>query len=251
MTATSIANEHPLAGRVALLTGASGILGQHLAKSLVAAGASLVACHWQTPIDADLCFEALLPGQRVISVQTDLRRFEEIDRAFETAVRLGGCDLLVNSASLLNRDPFEETSHEVMESLVALNFTAPMACCQAAIAQMHAKESRGDIVNLLDVGGGLIPWKKGAVYCATRAGLAMLTRCLSLELAPHIRVNALVPGILDLPPAPPAVALENIPMGRPGMVTEIVAALLFLLTGPASMTGEILAVDGGRSAASS
>ncbi|MDR0965778.1 MAG: SDR family oxidoreductase [Myxococcales bacterium] len=240
----------PLAGRVALLTGASGALGRHLAETIVKAGASIVACHWRSPLDTQSWSKALLHGQRVIGVQADLSRSDGVDRAFDEALQLGGCDLLINSASILNRDPFEKTSRQAMDALVAINLISPMACCQAALAQMRAKEGQGrcDIVNLLDVGGAFIPWKRGAAYCATRAALAMLTRCLALECAPHIRVNAIAPGILDLPPAPPMAALENIPMGRPGTVAELEAALLFLLTGPASMTGQILAVDGGRSA---
>ncbi len=257
MKVADIPESKPLQGRLAVLTGATGALGRCLAQALIEAGASLVACHRRDLSgDAAGWLDALRqcavqPGQRLARVQADLCRAEGIDRAFEVAARLGGCDILVNSASALLRRRFEETDRAELEALVALNVTAPMACCQAAIAQMRGK-ARGDIVNIIDVGGGCLPWRRGAAYCATRAAIAMLTRCLALELGPHIRVNALAPGLIDLSREVQAhscdAALCNIPMGRPATSAEVVAGFLFLLTGPAAMSGQILAVDGGRSA---
>ncbi len=243
----------PLAGRLAVLTGATGALGRHLALSLVEDGASLIACHHR-----DLSQEAARTldeararavgaDQRVLSVQADLCQAEGIARVFDAAARLGGCDLFVHSASMLLRQRFEQTSAQEMASLVALNVMAPMACARAAVEQMRGK-GQGDIIQVIDVGGGLIPWRKGAVYCASRAAIAMLTRCLALELGPDIRVNALAPGLIDLPGAVPAEALGQVPMGRPASVAEVIAAFRFLVAGPRSMSGEILAVDGGRGA---
>ena len=255
MSNSTFSENRPLAGRVALLTGATGALGSHLALALVEAGASLVACHHRGRTEVASRLAALerragLPSQRVLSVQADLRRPAELARAFALAEGLGGCDLLVNSASRLSRERLEETPREALSALVELNLAVPIACCQAAVAQMRGR-GRGDIVNLVDVGGGLIPWQRGAAYCATRAGLAMLTRCLALELAPVIRVNALAPGLTELSPEAQVAdgpALKSVPLGRPATVAEVVAAFLFLITGPASMTGQVLAVDGGRSA---
>lgn len=252
------AESKPIKGRLAVLTGATGALGRHLANAIVEDGASLVACHHRDlSSEHEAWFAALQSGaartgQRVELVKADLRSAEGIARAFAVAARLGGCDLLVNSASALLRQRFEETSFEEMADLVALNVTSPMACCRVAIAQMRGR-SRGDIVNVIDVGGGFIAWKRGAAYCATRAAIAMLTRCLGLELAPAIRVNALAPGLVDLPGEAPITgtsgeALRNIPMERPATAEEVVAAFRFLVTGPTAMSGQILAVDGGRSA---
>ena len=247
------AARYPLAGRLAVLTGATGALGHHLAMSLVEDGASLVACHHRDlsqeaarALD-EVRARAVGARQRVIVVQADLCQAKGRSRVFDAAARLGGCDLLVNSASILSRQRFEETSAEEMASLMALNVTAPMACSRVAVEQMRGKGG-GDIVHVLDVGGGLIPWKKGAAYCASRAAIAMLTRCLALELMPDIRVNALAPGLIDLPDAVPPGALDRVPMGRPAKVAEVIAAFRFLVSGPRSMSGEILAVDGGRGA---
>lgn len=257
MNAADASPSKPLNGRLAVLTGATGALGRHLAAAIVEDGASLVACHHRDLSSGAeawlnaLCHRAALTGQRVEIVQADLCRAEGIAHAFAVAARLGGCDLLVNSASVLLRQRFEEANFEQMADLVALNVTSPMACCQTAIAQMRGR-SRGDIVNIIDV-GGLIAWKRGAAYCATRAAIAMLTRCLSLEFAPMIRVNALAPGLIDLPGEEALDkafdrALRNIPMARPAKVAEVVAAFRFLIAGPSAMSGQILAVDGGRSA---
>ncbi len=111
----------------------------------------------------------------------------------------------------------------------------------------------GDIVNVLDIGGALNAWRHYSAYAMTKAALASLTKCLALELAPAIRVNAVAPGTVLPPTQLPAEELEQlkarIPQGRFGSPEDVAATVGFLVTGPRFVTGQIVAVDGGRSLA--
>lgn len=242
------------AGETAVVTGATGALGVHLAESLIRAGANLVAVH-RRPAAASaerlshLASCAETRGVRFEAVQADLADLTSIPPVFEASARMNGCTILVNAASIFIRGPILELSDERLHELTMTNLAAPGACCREAIRQMRTR-GRGTIVNIIDVGGGVIPWKNGAAYCASRAGLAMLTQCLALELAPMIRVNALAVGLTELSPEagqPDAPALTNIPAGRAGKTREIVHAFMGLIDPAAALTGQILAADGGRS----
>ena len=218
------------------------------------AGADLVAVHRRPAEEiagplARLASCAARCSVRFESVQADLTHLTSIPRIFEASARIGGCNLLVNAASIFVRGTLSELSDDRLQELVMTNLAAPTACCRAAIPQMRASGG-GAIVNILDVGGGAVPWKRGAAYCATRAGMAMLTRCLSLELAPSIRVNALAIGLTELSPESAdaqSPAMQAIPAGRPGKIDEITHAFMGLIDPELTMTGQILAVDGGRS----
>jgi pteridine reductase len=111
----------------------------------------------------------------------------------------------------------------------------------------------GDIVNVLDIGGTSLAWKGYAHYCSAKAGLAMLTRVLASELAPGIRVNGVAPGAILFPESEDAQtraqALARVPMGRPGAAEDVARTVRYLVGGPRYVTGQIIAVDGGRSAA--
>ncbi len=245
--------QRTLEGRVAVVTGAGVRLGRALAEALCEAGADLVVHHHASAAGAaEVVAHAREQGRRAVAVQADLTLADERERLFAAAERFGGCDLLVNSAAVFERRPIEAIDEAAWQRMLELNLTAPFFCCRAAAAAMRRK-GRGDIVNLVDVGGGLIPWRNHAHYCAAKAGLAMLTRCLALELAPVIRVNAVAPGpVLPAEGAELAEterALARVPLGRAGSPADVVAAVLFLLQGSDYVTGQILAVDGGRSIA--
>jgi pteridine reductase len=132
--------------------------------------------------------------------------------------------------------------------MIDLNLTAPFSCCRAAVGTMRTRPG-ACIVNILDVGGSLVPWRNHAHYCAAKAGLAMLTRCLALELAPQIRVNGVAPGTALFPESyaeeEKERAVRRIPLGRVGTPQDVVEAVIYLATAP-FVTGQILAVDGGR-----
>ena len=136
--------------------------------------------------------------------------------------------------------------------MLDVNLIGPFLCAQEAARRMRAG-SRGDIVNVVDIGGTSLAWKGYAHYCAAKAGLAMLTRVLAAELAPVIRVNGVAPGAVMFPetedPATRARVLSRVPMGREGSADDVARTVRFLVGGPAYVTGQIIAVDGGRTAA--
>jgi len=138
----------------------------------------------------------------------------------------------------------------VLERQWAINARGPYLLTQAVARRMLARGS-GDVVNVLDIGGVLQPWRHYSAYCMTKAALAELTRCLALELAPAIRVNGVAPGAVLPPESMGADAREalraHVPQQRFGGAEDLARTVLFLLTGPSFITGQIVAVDGGRS----
>lgn len=245
--------DRSLEGRVAVVTGAGIRVGRAIAEALGARGASVVV-HYATSRDgAEQTVAAVYAaGGRAEAVQADLTDSEGVERVFGAAESMGGCDLLVNSAAVFERRPLEAIDDAAWRRMLDTNLSAPFFCCRAAVAAMRRK-GRGDIVNVVDVGGGMRAWSHYAHYCAAKAGLAMLTRCLALELAPTIRVNAVAPGTVLFPESwgdeERRRAETLIPLGRAGSPRDVVGAVLFLLTGSDFVTGQVLAVDGGRSIA--
>ncbi len=243
----------PLEGRVAIVTGAGVRVGRAIAEALVDHGAHLVA-HYRSSAEgaAQLVRRAAGLGRSALAVQADLTDEKQRARLFAAAETLGGCDLLVNSAAVFERRPLEEIDEAAWTRMLETNLTAPFFCCQAAAESMRRKGG-GDIVNIVDVAGGLVAWPGYAHYCSAKAGLAMLTKCLALELAPAIRVNGVAPGPVLLPEgvgeAQTRRALARVPLGRTGSPEDVVRTVLFLLTGSSYLTGQLIAVDGGRSIA--
>ena len=141
-------------------------------------------------------------------------------------------------------------AHSVFGAGGASNLTGPFFLSRAA--HPHLKEARGAIVNLLDLNGTSQAWKGYAHYTAAKAGLAALTRLLALEWAPEVRVNGVAPGTVLFPEAMPeeerARIERRIPAGRSGIPQDVASAVLFLASQP-FVSGQILAVDGGRSVA--
>jgi pteridine reductase len=244
--------ERPLESKVVLVTGAGVRLGRAIAEGLARTGASIAAHYHSSAGAADAALEAIrAQGVRAQKFQADLsqpREAEELVARVEA--ELGPIRALVNSAALFERADFLDTPIETLDRLWEVNARGPFAVTQAAARRMVAR-GEGDVVNILDIGGALVPWAHYSAYCMSKAALAILTRCLALELAPAIRVNGVAPGTV-LPPegmneATLASIQSKIPQGRLGHPEEVVEAVCFLLTGPRFITGQILAVDGGRS----
>jgi pteridine reductase len=234
-----------------LVTGAGIRLGRVIAKALAAEGAEVALHHHgSTTAAAELQAELAGQGQKAALFNADLTLDEapaQLARAVETA--LGPISILVNSAARFDQVPFVETSLGVLESTWRLNARAPYLLTQAVAASM-LRQGGGDVVNVVDIGGTFVPWQGYSAYCMSKAALGMLTQVLALELAPTVRVNAVAPGTV-LPPehlgeAEREALRKRIPLQRFGSPEDIAQTVLFFLTGPSFVTGQILAVDGGR-----
>jgi pteridine reductase len=183
-------------------------------------------------------------GVQARAVAADLEKPDEIRRMFDGVKRL---DVLVNSAAIFERVALGDISVEAWDRMIAINLRAPFLCCQAAVPLMA---DGGHIVNIVDV-GGLVAWPNYSHYISAKAGLAMLTRSLALELAPKVRVNGVAPGTVLWSDAASEEekrrVTSRIPLGRIGTPEDIARTVVFLTSGPDFITGQVLAVDGGRS----
>jgi pteridine reductase len=243
-----------LLGRTALVTGGAVRLGRAIVLELARAGADIVIhCHSSRPAAEEVRVEVERLGCRAIVVQGDLSSSEPIARIFaEAEQQLAAPDVLVSNAGIFDKRPFESISEDVLRRMLDVNLIGPFLCAQEA-ARVMRRIGQGDIVHLLDIGGTSLAWKGYAHYCAAKAGLAMLTRVLAAELAPGIRVNGVAPGAVMFPEQEDettrARVLSRVPMGREGSAEDIARTVRFLVGGPRYLTGQIVAVDGGRSAA--
>ncbi|HLT29312.1 MAG TPA: SDR family oxidoreductase [Myxococcaceae bacterium] len=240
-----------LKGRVALVTGAGQRLGKAIAEGLGALGADVAVHYCGSEAGAqDTCRTIQGLGQRAQAFQADLTEPSAPKKLVaEVEAALGPVDILINSAARFDRMGFLETPAEILELNWALTARAPFLLSQAVAPGMQAK-GKGDILNVLDVAGVLMPWKGYSAHGITKAALAHLTEVLALELAPTIRVNAVAPGTVLPPEHLSSEALEKlrqrIPLGRFGRPQDIVETVGFLLTGPDFLTGQVIAVEGGR-----
>lgn len=234
--------------KTALVTGAAVRLGRAFAEHLAGRGYDLVLHHGRSAKEAERLAARLGKRVRTLAVGADLRdpaaiaaMFQQVD-AF--APRL---DLLINSAAMFERAPFLELSDAQLVGMVQTNLVGPMLACRHAAGRMG---KGAQIVNMLDIGGALQPWRGFSHYCAAKAGMAMLTRVLALELAPDVRVNGIAPGTVLVPEsyseAENARLRAKIPLRRFGSPKDILRALDYLLDAE-FVTGCIEVVDGGRS----
>ncbi len=239
-----------LAGQVALVTGAGVRVGRAIAEELARAGATVAVHYARSARGARATVDVIVAsGGRARAFPADLRDAAlAIPLVKDVTTWAGRLDILVCSAAAFDRRPFEQIDGPAWRDMLALNLEAPFRLAQAAAPSLRRR--RGVIVNILDV-GAFHAWKGYAHYAAAKAGLAMLTRVLALELAPKVRVCGVAPGAVAFPVGYPAVdrkrALANIPMGRAGTPGDVARAVRFLCDAP-YITGAVIPVDGGRMA---
>lgn len=241
-----------LEGRTALVTGAARRVGAEIATQLHAAGAD-VGIHYRHSGDdaADLVARLnVLRPDSAAAFQADLLETASLP-ALIAAVGdwRGGLDILVNNASSFYPTPLGEITETHWEDLVGSNFKAPLFLSQAAAPSL--RERRGSIVNIVDIHAQR-PLRDHLVYSPAKAGLAMLTRALAKELAPEVRVNGVSPGAILWPESgmsesARASILDQVPLERPGDPADIAGCVLYLVRDATYVTGQIIAVDGGRS----
>ncbi|MDI3514501.1 MAG: pteridine reductase [Rhodocyclaceae bacterium] len=251
---TPSSTSRPNAAPLILVTGAARRVGAGIVSELHAAGAR-VALHYRHSADEAETLAAALNAVRADSAFTvggDLARFgaaEEIAAA--VMARAGRLDGLVNNASSFFPTPLGRIDRAAWDELIGSNLMGPLFLSQALAPALQA--SRGAIVNIVDIHAER-PLARYPLYCAAKAGLAGLTRALAIELAPAVRVNGVSPGPIDwpedeqFPPAERARIIDHTLLKRTGSAADIARTVRFLLFDAPYVTGQIIAVDGGRSA---
>ncbi len=238
--------------KVALVTGAARRIGAVIARTLHAHGAD-VAIHYRGSADEAQALVADLNALRADSAAafaadlTDVTAIEPL--VAEVARWRDRLDVLVNNASSFYPTPAGTITEAQWDDLVGTNLRAPLFLSQAALPALRA--AGGVIVNIVDV-HSTHPLRDHPVYGPAKAGLAMLTRSLAKDLAPDVRVNGVSPGAIlwpenDMPADTKAAILRQVPLARPGDPADIAGAVLFLVRDATYVTGQIIAVDGGRS----
>lgn len=246
--------ERRLEGLVCLVTGASRGIGAAIARKAATEGA-MVALNYSTSTEQAMELARSLHNQgcRVLPVQSDVSRTEEVEAMFQVIEdQLGTVDLLVNNAGVSLRSLITETSEEQWERIMGVNLKGAYLCCRRALPAMIRKKY-GRIVNISSV-QGLCGASCEAVYAASKGGLIALTKSLASEVGPSgIVVNSIAPGPVytdmlrsELGNEDLEMLIEEIPVGRLGETDEIAAACIYLLSGEAGfINGQILTVDGG------
>jgi NAD(P)-dependent dehydrogenase (short-subunit alcohol dehydrogenase family) len=238
--------DKPLAGQVALVTGAAKRIGRSIALRLAADGADVVINYMTSQTEAEeLAREIERMGRRALAVEGDVAQRKDVENIFATIeVKFGRLDILVNNAGMFFAAKFEELTEEQWDRILATNLKSQFLCAQVA-APMMKRQGRGHIINISSL-GGLLPWPAYTHYCVSKAGVIMLTRCLARALGPEILVNSVAPGTIQFPgEAPDEDYIKRVPLHRVGTGDDIAGAVSYFATSD-FVTGQILAVDGGR-----
>jgi pteridine reductase len=240
-----------LDGRVALVTGGGIRVGRAIVQGLAAEGATLAVHHHGSGEAARaLVAELRKDGHRADAFGADLTDDAQLEALVPEVERaLGPVSVLVNSAAQFTRAPFLDTDAAMLDAEWRLNARAPFLLTRA-VARGMLQRREGVVVNVLDIGGAFVPWRSYSAYCMTKSALHMLTQVLALELAPHVRVNGVAPGTIippeSLGPEERERIRVRIPLGRFGTPEDVARTVRFLVTGSDFVTGQVIAVDGGR-----
>jgi NAD(P)-dependent dehydrogenase (short-subunit alcohol dehydrogenase family) len=234
-------------GQFILITGSARRIGRALALAIARAGWNVIIHHGHSPEEAETLkaeIEAL--GCRASILKADLAKPDQASALVECAFDIGNLYALVNNAAIFGRFNLATTTLPDWQAHLDVNLTAPFLLSQA-FGRLLPADQKGRILNLLDW-RALHPGADHLPYTVSKAALAALTRSLAVALAPRISVNGLALGAV-LPPAdgsPAEKVLAFSPIPRWIGLDEVCEAALFLLTGPETITGEIIHVDGGR-----
>jgi len=242
----------PLAGHCVFVTGGAKRLGAAMARRLHTAGASVVVHYHRSREAADELvaeLDAVRAGSS-LAVRGDLNDVDCLPALVAQAVaRYGRIDVLINNASTFYPTPVGSITAAQFDDLVGTNLRAPLFLSQAAAPAL--RETRGLIINMVDIHGRR-PLRAHPVYSAAKAGLVMLTKSLARELGPEVRVNGIAPGPVlwperDLDESLKAEIVAKTALKRSGSPQDIARTALFLATEAPYVTGQVIAVDGGRS----
>jgi len=241
----------PLAGKVALITGAAHRVGARMARELHAEGMNLVLHYRNSAVGARALQAELEVSRRdsVLLLQADLHDCGGFPALLERVRGFRGrLDVLVNNASSFYPTPFDATTEEQWEDLIGSNLKGPFFLAREAAPMLRAV--RGCVVNLVDIHAER-PLKDHPVYTIAKAGNAMMVKSLARELGPDVRVNGIAPGAILWPEQGLSEdakdeILSRTALQRAGSPADIARTLVFLVRDAPYITGQIIAVDGGR-----
>lgn len=246
--------EDDLQGKVVLVTGGAKRVGAAICRHLHAAGANVLVHYRSAALEAR-ALQVELAGRRADSValaQADLLKVAAASQLVKSALKqFGRLDAVVNNASSFYATAVGEITEQAWDDLIGTNLRAPLFLAQAAAPEL--RKQHGCIVNLIDIHADL-PMRNHAVYTAAKGGLAALTRALARDLGPEVRVNGIAPGTIVWPDDDTwrdEVARQRIinqtALKRIGEPDDVARAVKFLIADAPYVTGQVIAVDGGRS----
>ena len=251
---TSVLEKFSVAGKSALITGASSGLGRHFANVLSEAGAKVVLAARRKDRLEEGVREIEAAGGTAIAIELDVTKEANVREAFEAASEaFGGIDIVINNAGVPSSNWFVDVGEDEWRKVMDVNLDGVFRVGQMAAQHMVARGKGGSIINIASV-AGLTPVRLLSAYSASKAAVIQLTRSMALELSrDNIRVNALAPGYFTTDINREYLAspggeklLSKIPFKRSGELDELDGALLLLASNAGSfMTGSILSVDGG------
>jgi 3-oxoacyl-[acyl-carrier protein] reductase/pteridine reductase len=226
-----------------LITGAAKRIGRVIALELARKGFDVAIHYHHSKTEAE---EVARECGGAPTFSANLASVDEIQQLFATVrTEFGLLDCLVNNAARFTRLMPLDITEADWDFIHSVNLKGTFFCCQEGARQMM-KKGAGRIVNISSL-GGIRPWAEHAHYCASKAGVIMLTRALAKALAPSITVNSVAPGVISFDDVDDRIEkmIEQTPMKRAGTPEEIAEAVHFFLTAPSFITGQVLAVDGG------
>ena len=232
-----------LTGKTVLVTGGARRIGATICVAIAKEGGDVIIHHGHSNREAqELSRRIRGLGQNAYVIKADLTNPDETLNLISEARKLSQFDAVINNAAIFTSDLFQDTSLSTWQKNMMINLTAPFL-----LSQQFSKQKKGRIINILDW-RALRPGADHFSYTISKAGLVALTKSLAISLAPDFPVNGLAFGAI-LPPSDSGKVpniLDKIPARRWGKLTEVGEAIVFLLTGPEYITGEIIHLDGGR-----
>lgn len=237
--------------KVVMITGAARRVGAEMAQHLHQAGMNIVL-HYRSSSEEASALADSLNEQRANSVKLlkgDLKEYQSIPKLVTQGIDLfGHIDVLINNASSFYPTDLQDVDEAIWEDLVGVNLKAPIYLTQALAAELA--KNNGCIINIVDIHGDR-PLKDYSIYSIAKAGLIMFTKSMARELAPEIRVNGIAPGAIMWPEEQHyenmhQLVIERTALKREGHPKDIAETALFLIEKAGYITGQIIAVDGGR-----
>ena len=237
--------------KTVMITGAARRVGAELVQQLHHAGMNIIL-HFRSSSQAANALAEKLNTERDNSVkliQADLKQYDKLGELIQQASNLyGGIDVLINNASSFYTTSMDEINDETWDDLIGVNLKAPLFLTKAIAP--HLKSQHGCIINIVDIHADR-PLKDYPLYCIAKAGLTMLTKSMARELAPEVRVNGISPGAIMWPEVKSYESMhediiQRTALKREGHPKDIADTALFLINHANYITGQIIAVDGGR-----